>query len=421
MSETYETTGVDWNGSGKTARPEAVIDAIQSARQSDVKKHYLPATGLPGFGSERPDCGDKLEHACRDCGHVVEFGSTCYKSRCPRCGSSWVLRTASNVSDPEKSGIVARLEATRRIRNADPSVPESVNMKFHHLVFSPPEYWNVAAGDALKRTRKVIEDIMDEMGIQGFIFYHPYRGAGEEENDLDDWKEWLFSGNDWGDVRPELELSPHFHVIGVADYVKGDGLVGDVNEETGWVIKRIADPDTGVSMFDLEAAAAGTTYCLSHTGVDTDGEQNMARFWGHGEAIPNAGDVHDDVERQADHAVREAAPRTLGIRPPKLQCGATVEHVPDDDGPAAADLLSSVDGGDGDGEHGAGDGDDEVGASNSSTEVETCNGALLSMHDIHDLVKAGRLFADENWRNTADNADTLRERYEEWKRAEGYA
>lgn len=370
---TSDTSGPTGIRSGRDAEPEPIIEAVERVQQHDqVHRGAIPQMHLPGFGELEEYCGDDLLHFCEDCYRPVIFGQTCNRSRCPRCGANWVVKRCTGRGTDAK-GIVCRLEALRKELHPLYDRHHDDHAKHHHLVLSPPGDWAPVAEDSLDRTKQVVREICEELGVQGHVFPHMWRGKDEYEEhqdrkrflgadsaqaklfddeahiaagwtDLDEdaweaqaeeivdgddrgkWRERLFSGRDWqGDVKDELKYSPHFHVIGVADFVKGQYLTKRVYEETGWIIHRITPPgDSNASLYNLEAMAGATAYALSHTAVyQTDaGNWQCADFpvgsdyWGV--------DVYDKTREEARAAVRQRAPRVLGIPLPKLECDAEV-------------------------------------------------------------------------------------------------
>lgn len=472
--------------SGRTAEPEPIVEAIERVEQVDedtygpdnpgsIASHYLPALDLPGFdGLQYDDCGDERAHICEDCGNVVGIGRTCKEWDCERCWKAAVLRAADG-RQRDNAGIVARLEALRKEQYA--TTPENVNPKFHHFVISVPDLWAPAADDPVERSIEVIKDWLDELGVQGFLFAHPWRGEEEvnphaEEpepepvpsyqgaifddepafkpgvatdqsaDDRDQWKQRLSADREWqGDVRDELRLSWHFHVIGVGDFVKGDGLTDVVEDQTGWVMHRITREDSSVSIYDLDAAARAVMYCLSHTAIyDTPAGTRRALYRHHGRDLDGI-DVYDKTDRAAMIACRKAAPKVLGMQARDLLCDVAYPSVEDVDGQApdgvsatdaasataqaaassdgppvdalpethAGELPTSADVGVGelpdDGNDG-GSGRSTLYVDGKRIEYEPCNGALL------DVALAGDLVDDADWLAAAMYADDAVEAFE---------
>lgn len=349
---------LDWNDSSDR----------QIVRQKFRDNGDVDEAILPGFGSEglarnaRDDCGEVHPFICDNCGHAVEFGRTCSQSVCTRCGAAWVRDTAIKKA--------AKIRRVRREKHQHTHGAE--HQKIHHAVISAPLSWYydlARAGYTLKeaqqKTKPIVKDILDELRSPGILIRHSYRGESDdgsirtEADDRGIWKERLNSGRDfYGDVRDQLAWMPHYHCIVVADYLKGGDLVQDVEEATGWVIHRIADEDTGVSLQDDGAMARALTYCLSHADIDVRDGHNRSAVWEigsfQGDAIKSSSRFSarpSDLD-WADNCVRRIAQRVLGLRSGSTECGASIppvdnpdelahqileEMYPQDDPPLAAD------------------------------------------------------------------------------------
>jgi hypothetical protein len=345
----------------------------------------LPALELPGFGERLEDCGKDLPHFCLECGSSATFGRTCRRSTCPRCASSWCRDQSESVFKRLLS--LLKLEQSRNGR----AFP-------HHLAISPPSGWLADADDqreALEAGFDAVRGIMDALGIQGVAFYHPYRGKDEHRDGADDRGEWskrLFSDRDWqGDVRDDLKVSPHFHVIAVSPFIPGGQATKRLHDETGWIVERIADDDSGRSIGrsgDIDRDLAGVvSYALSHTGIyETESGDNKSAYRYIGADL-NGIHVDQDTEEKAERLVREVAWKTLGIPSANMVCGSDVARVAGDCGSEC-----EHDHGAGDVEHvddetsaGAGGGDDRETEetpeepTGGTVERDECDGELVSL------------------------------------------
>jgi hypothetical protein len=408
--------------------------------QQDGSRALLPLMGLPGFGETLGDCGDDLPLFCEDCGHTAIVGRTCKRSRCPRCGAAWVRDRAVNVA--------SRLAAARAMRDAS----RDSHQRFHHLAFMPPAEWNVERGDPLAKTFQVVRGILEAMGLEGYVFYHPWAGKsdldqksqaanddGGSDDDRGAWKHRLFNGRSWSDVREELQFRPHFHVIAVGHKMPGGQLTSDVYDETGWVLKRITkSPESNVSLYDEMDMCRAVTYCISHTAIDNSGENNRVQYRKYGSAL-NQAEVYEDNKTEIEKKIRKVAPKTLGVSLSSQLC--TTERVkPDgssDDGPTALSILASSSSG---GEEpaaldsggvlpdtGAGSGELELpgdgnlpdaagGVSGEQAppdvekiDPEPCEGRMLH------IKKADRYLEDDEWLEGADHADQLQTAWADWE------
>jgi len=301
---------------------------------------------LPGFGEDgdaslaRDDCGDSHPFVCDDCGQSVEFGRTCGMSVCARCAVAWVRDRA-----------IPKAAKVRRVRKKKhQATPGDEHQKIHHLVVSPSLGWfydlarsGLDRREAQETTREVVKDILDELRAQGVMISHSFRGADEdgatqsESDDRGSWKERLFSDREWDDdVREQLAWKPHIHAIVVSDWIEGGDLVERVEDETGWVIHRIAD-DNGVSLQDDGAMARALTYCISHADIHVRDENNQSivREVGafEGDIIKSDGRFtpHPADTDWADAVVRRHANRTLGLASGTTDCGAELPAVDDPD------------------------------------------------------------------------------------------
>lgn len=296
--------------------PQDIIDIIERVEQVDDPIHSAGLTTedmtLPGFGDPYDDCGDPRMHFCENCARHFPVGRTCSRNVCERCAQSWCREQSTEIA--------SRIESLRRKRQAE----RDEHQRFHHIVFSPPwADWKPLAEDEWERTMRVVRDILVEVfGMNGVSFLHSWSGHVEEGgDDIGEWQNRLFSGRDFEDVKAELMLRPHIHVIAVGHEVPGEGVTDVVNEETGWIIHRITKGNTNVSMFGLEDLARVTTYNLSHTSIRKLEERNSAQYRYWGQELNNI-HVFEDVRRLVDAKVRAIAPRTLDIPYQEVACVA---------------------------------------------------------------------------------------------------
>lgn len=418
----------------------------------DRERKDLPPMALPGFGERTETCGDDIPRFCEDCGDVAIVGRTCKRSVCPRCGAAWVRDRAENVG--------GRLAAGRAMRDAT----EPEQQRFHHLAFMPPSDWFLDVDDPLGASFQVIRGMLEAMDLEGYVFYHPWAGEGslEEksregdedgehewfsgdgeperdatEDDRGAWKHRLFNEREWSDVREELELRPHFHVVAIGHEVPGGQTTADVFDRTGWVLKRITkSPESNVSLYDEMDMVRAVTYCISHTAIDTSGPANQVQYRKYGSAL-NTAEVYDDTEREISKKVRAVAPKTLGIslssqlctteriKPPSEQsdgsargflAGSSSSAASSDElGPAASSAPGT----------GAGSGDVELpeggnlpdapGGVEGETvgdvdeiEPEPCEGRMIHIRNAEDYL------GNEEWVDEAEHADVLQTTWDEW-------
>lgn len=426
-------------GPSSGPNPWQIIDAIKDAHRGvDVSGGLLPSLVLPGFGGKtRMKCGDYRPQFCPNCGDPSPGTDTCDRSTCQHCAPNWARRRATEVC--------RKLEAWKAT-----SWRPSAKTKHHHLTISPAprgEVFRFESDDALQRAFDTVGKIMDELGIQGYVIYHPYRAPGEPDNPFDHlgfWKDVVFNNRDWNDVRDELEYSPHFHVIAVSDFVQGEGVTDVVHGETGWVIHRITEEESNRSIDGKLSLARVVTYCLSHAGIyETDGgRMRVATRW-YGFGVRSV-DKKEEYRRQWERIVRTVATRTLGLNKRDLLCDNDVVESSTQVSLGTFDAAQAQMHADGS----ASSGDDEpvddfagnnvdatgevtIGSSGPAdletsigdvpdtsvdvdVEVEPCEGPL------YDIRRAPDYLSDDEWCEEAPYADELAEEYEQWRRAEDF-
>lgn len=419
---TPEPTG---RGDGTDVDVDAAIAAIERPRAAAVDHPlpdadcWLPALDLPGFGAAYDDCGEDFPVFCEACGAVEAVGRTCNRAECPRCAPNWARKRATEVC--------GQLQATRAVLD----YRREAHQRVHHVIFSPPYDWQLAAADPLERTIDVLRELLDEFEMEGVVFYHPW--AGRDGDDRGAWKERLFSGRDWETVKGDLVLRPHFHALLVGHKVPGGDLTDRIEDETGWLITRLMQTDSNVSVYGEADLARAATYCLSHTGLaETDAGSQSAVYRYLGETINHEVEVYDDNRERIDAEVRAAAPLTLGLEPAHLRCeqeniDVAVSHTVDV-AAASARAAAARDGGSGadlkggvvvsnptttpDGAGVTGRGVPSPGGTATETTVtrEDCHGRLVP------ISKAPRYLTDADWRDAAACADELAAVFYDWFR-----
>jgi len=420
----------DLSDEDKQEIADSLVDAIERPRQSDDRQAlaadapggWLPQLDLPSFGEATDTCGDPRTHFCTNCGDDFEIGRTCARSRCPRCWRAWAMKRAgtSREAGRDVPGHVSRLIKTAKMKSAK---LDNTAVLTHHLVFSPPmDSWFLEAEDPLETTKKVIKECMDVFNMEGLIFYHPFAGDNEDHqgDDRDRWKRRLDDAREWeDDVEDELIPRAHFHVVGCSPFVQVGNVTDRVQERTGWVIKRIEKRgETSKSLDGPEDIARAVTYCLSHSGIDTRGENNRMAVWPHGSNYQD-GTVQPSDVKEGDRAVRKVAPITLGIDGSETTC---FTDVPAEDASDCAHTHNASP----DDLDGEGDGDSDDGPDSSSDDLEhetnavdepmqlaQCDGAVA--HIRH----AGPLVEDEDTVESLPFGPRLKRIYKEWEAKHG--
>lgn len=370
---------------------------------ADGSRRDLPPMALPGFGDEYDDCGDDIPLFCEGCGNTAIVGRTCGRSVCPRCGAAWVRDRSINIT--------SRLAATRAVRDYN----REDHQRFHHVVLSPPADWHLQAADPLDRTFHVIRDMLASLDLEGYVFYHPWAGdTAEGEDDQGMWSDRLFSGRDFqGDVRDELQLRPHFHCIVVGNEVPGGSTTRELQDRTGWILKRILKgEDSKVSLYDEEDLAEATTYSISHTAIDTTGEQNQAQYRGFGSVL-NSVDILPDTREEMEMEVREAAPTTLGVKIKSQLClEKTIKPPEGDDLQGPLELINdAADNLEPDPEAATEPDPAPDPVEDQELEKRPCKGRMLH---IREADRDDDYLNDPEWLATADHAADLQSTWDDW-------
>lgn len=367
-----------------------------------LERKYRPATlGLPGFGDPYDGsdgnipCGTEIPHVCEHCGERIDVGSTCGRSRCPRCGAAWVLKRAP--------GIVNRIWSAAKMKET--------TQYLHHGVISPPPEVYVDDEDPEQALKDAVKDMMRALDMDGIALYHSFTGKSDEgegfeeshQDDRGEWKHRLFEGRNWeGDVREELQHRPHFHVIGATSYFPGGGrgITKRVYDQTGWVIHRITERNgSNRSLSTFEKLARAVTYALSHTAIDTRGERNRYVHSKIGSDYHNADDRH---LAQARDAVHKVAPDTLGIPRMEIECQSQVPKDERDHSDPVSELIDDQEGA-----------EPESTSSDDGSKTVPCRGDLVDVDDAD--------FVDEPaWQRAARYADEAIEARREWEDVGGW-
>jgi len=381
-------------------------------RTEPVTDQWLPTMDLPGFGQLGEKCGEDVPQFCECCADTWTVGHCCRRSTCPRCAQTWCRERAVSVA--------SKLKATwATMWKANDEHPY-----FQHIVVDIPDDWCLSDSEETVywRTLDVIKEIMDAFGIAGVPIYHPYRGDEETPDDRGEWAQRLFSGNDWEEVSDSLEFDPHFHIVGVAPYVDCSG-VERIQKETGFIIHRITQENSSISIGSDYDMAAVVSYCLSHAGIyeDANGDMRAAAHtriaerpwrkggWMNGQ-IP---EIYDRTREQMDRIVRSVSPRVLGVEFSSVAC---VREVPEDSAVNSdLSLAQNYDDfkTDGSGDGSGDDSQDEPDDEDASVRLVKCQGRALH------ISRAPQYLGDDEWRDRADYAPMLEQTYKEWKKERG--
>jgi hypothetical protein len=364
-------------------------------------RYGLPELDLPGFGEPytgeegQIPCGTEIPHICADCGHRVDVGRTCRRSVCRRCAPAWAMQRAI--------GHVGRLDEAARMMSSREGYDAVYK---HHVIFALPRPFLVDADEPLEEALNLIREMLDIIDAEGFVYYHPYSGSQEHEDDRGKWKKRLFQDRDWeGDVREELEMRPHFHAVVVSPHIPGGEVTKRIYDRTGIILHRVTERNgSPVSLGDLDSVARAVTYCLSHTAIDTRGAgNNRAIMRCYGSAPHDCLPLNDETVRQATGAVHTAAPDTLGLSTGSIECRA---ERPADEREIPEEYLGADDDGDGAGL--------EESSSTTESNMVPCGSELRSIDD------ADQFLEDEQWCTNARYVEEAREAKREWDEAGGW-
>ncbi|MFW5905609.1 MAG: hypothetical protein ACOCUO_02055 [archaeon] len=310
---------------------DGIVDMINDHRADDGDGVEFPGLVLPGFGEKRDTCGEPIPHGCDSCGKPVSIGQTCYNPDCERCAPAWAKRRTGNVVK-DQSSYGAQVLSLRALYQAI----RQERIYYHHIVVSYPKRYQIDLEsddgvDALKKMRDVTKEIALELGLEGGVIgYHSYRVDDDSEGQGDsrgEWKNYLFQGLDWREVREELAFGPHFHIIGVGSHVVGDDVTKIIEQETrsedgpGVIIKRITERDdnSNVSIYGETELAKVISYVLSHTPVYDAGDTRRGAMWRFGPDV-NMTTPTEEMEAEMDYEARRVAPLTLGLPFSSMVC-----------------------------------------------------------------------------------------------------
>lgn len=389
---------------------DLVDDVDQDARYLGVDldaefTNEPPRLPIPASGGAYHDCGDRKPLLfCDRCGKPHHVARRCWRSTCPECWESWAIQRGTEIT--------AKLEARRAYEE---SIRDGWDgWKFHHVVLSPPPGIELRRADALDAAVESAKLLCSEVGLdEGALVYHPWRikeehrgdvlGHSSGEGDMT-WRHMLhrIERDGFEAVRDEyLVFAPHFHALGLSKHVTGGDMTEHLEEQSGWVVHRIADDD-GVSLGDIEALAAAATYSVSHAGVRETGRGMDAayRYFG---TVANF-EPREHIRERAFAAVAAVSETVLGVEPRGSRCGERVQ-VPAVDADHQERIRELAVEAAGNSSSGGAAGS---GGGGSKVEIEACGGRLRSMADAPDRLRDG------DWMDRAPHAAELPPAYREY-------
>lgn len=361
----------------------------------------LPAYELPGSGERLASCGDDVPALfCPICGTPETVGRTCRRSSCPRCWQSWVYQRARTLA--------AKVESLGRHEYAQ----NDRAVKQHHLVVSFRDSTRVRSTDPHKQATTIAKLLLQRVNVEtGYLVYHPYRIApayrGHERghtpgNGTMTWPDILalIERDEWSwpAVREKfLVYGPHFHVIGLSEFVSTEEQTAALEEQTGIVLHRITTrrhDGTDRSITDVTELCRIAVDTLSHAGIEsTDDGVHYAAFRPFGKVANFS--AYGDAAADVTAALREVAPSILGLRFSEHTCTEPLDMPTNGDHEEKRCSMTAADSSVKSG--------DTLEADTSPTEESICGGSSQSMHVAHQYLDNPAWIA---WfKNTYDDAE----------------
>jgi len=273
----------------------------EGARLEAPKTYYDETMEIPGFGRPPDRCrGMTPVGFCED-GHTILGRSSCGTRYCPDHWRDWC--------EDATVAIVARLAAYRHAK-------EGAEKRLSHIAVSPPQDRRYSA-DRMWASRSAAYDALEDAGVRGgATVVHPYRlndrgealyATAKEEGDLPEgtgkWRFLRDISDGMNDLRRYVEGSPHCHVLGAAEDIRGQ----DAPE--GWVVERIRTFQP-FHLRDSEAyedMARSVYYVLTHAAAQ-QGRQATTYF---GEVHPASFDPEEELTATAWYRIQEEAEKAV--------------------------------------------------------------------------------------------------------------
>lgn len=295
---------------------------IDTKKLPEYDHDYFAKKFIPvGAGKKPYNCAGWLPlKFCKTCGQLHMIAGNCNKSICPDCSTKWrYTRTETAV----RKLFLYKMEHDVRL--------------MHIIVSIPPENYanlkNIA--DIRILIRKEIYPFLKTKNIYGgWMVFHPFRIIQNKKKELFDYfkiydldeklgefRLWkiLTKIKNWRDF---VYWSPHFHLIGISDYVE-EAKTGDP-----FVFKRIGD------LNNVHDAFKCCMYILSHVGVYVKNNAELKflniRWFGDvnrgyhtkKNAKKNITEINKEVKKQIDDFSE-----TEGITRDKCGCGGYLEFI----------------------------------------------------------------------------------------------
>lgn len=350
------------------------LEEFVEVREPDGRSYAdrLPESRLPGAGEQYLNCGWDLQALyCPRCAGPAMAGRACRRFGCRACHESGEFRRARNVA--------SKLESLRQHRAAR----SDTGVHLHHLVVSLPDSVRFNSIRPFERSLTVIKLLLDRIGVDtGYIIYHPYvlqssdSDVGPTSQLKEGWKETrsAIEVDDWESVRDDwLVFRPHYHVIGVSEFVETETQTKALEDRTGIVIHRITrrrSDGKPRSIADREELCRIVLNELTHVGVRSSQEGDdavLARLFGQVMNHPAESAVHGHMTG----ILRNIAGGILGVDFSEYRCSNCAKTGTDS---CACRTTARVD------------------STGTQSSHGTCNGKLRSLHG------APKLLDDPAWR-----------------------
>ena len=276
-----------------SGRNQALKLAVYPALQPKYQKHHEKALSLwdlVGKGDVRENCGSvRFAVSCPSNSHQTTLDSgvyshdnfmmlhSCHRAECPVDYMSWAYREGKKVEERLKKGSFAYLEAGVKLGHQK------------HIVLSPLQKKAIALMESGKQSdynilRRSGYEMAALLGIKGgAVIFHPYRLKGDIAQLLKVegyGTGYNSKGSLWAGVhvnvlglpswKDYVNISPHFHIIGVGYFMKADDFY---KASGGWTYKnkgvRSVEASQDKSNFGSDLSEVGRTvvYALSHSGL----------------------------------------------------------------------------------------------------------------------------------------------------------
>jgi hypothetical protein len=278
-------------------------------RPEKPSTYYEEVVRIPGYGDAPNRCRPMKPVGFCEEGHTILGRSSCGTRKCPDHWRDWDEEAVINL--------VERLAAYRESR-------DGWEKRMCHVVASPPPRARWGVRDLWERRSDAYE-VLEAAGVRGgAAITHPYRTTMEGDRLYKQYAKqagdgampkWRFfrelasglPGDDWEELQPHIEASPHYHTLAAVEDVNGENAPND------WVVENLGSFDR--FSYDqpesYEDMARAAYYVLSHGAVQ-EGRSTTTYF---GEIHPNAFDPEEEltaakwsrIQMEAEKAVKGQA------------------------------------------------------------------------------------------------------------------